>query len=125
MKISHVGFLVLGFGIFTACGGDGDNVSGDSGKDLFSSWSSTPEGTVLDLNAGSFGTFSVGWVLLNGSTCTSSVTVSGTQSSGTAVVSDAIGGEACEELNASYEYLKTDTSLTFCNVETLLCEQYI
>lgn len=112
----------LMFLVLAACakGGSGDS-GGGATKDLFDIWTRDDLALTLDLRSGTFGAFTMTWTLSDGSHCTSTINVSGSQSSGSYSVSGSVysgggsGDPGCSSLDDTGTYSKTATILTICS----------
>jgi hypothetical protein len=91
-----------------------------SGKSLFSSWTSQSTGAVYDFSAGQMGSFQMVFIFAGGGQCEATVTMGGSEESGSYVLSDAaytsggLGDPGCGSINGSGSFTKTDTILTIC-----------
>ena len=106
-----------------SCGEEGAN-----DKSLFSAWSNADTGFVLDMSSSSFGSSSMVWFITGGATCTSTITMGGTESQGSAVVSNTVysgggsGDPGCASISGTVTFTKTSDTLTICNSGT--CKDY-
>lgn len=96
--------------------GCGRNDDGASSKPLFSSWTRTSDSSTLDFTGGSFNTpLNLYVVGSGGQSCNPVVTVTGSESSGTAVIVYPSGRPGyCPAIDLNYTYTKFSTKLVVC-----------
>ena len=100
-------------------------------KNLFSAWALKAGGFVLDLTGVDFGTSVFGFIFTNGELCAAVISIGGTQTQGTGVISGSsyVAGTGsgfnpgCARFNGTYEYTKTSDILSLC--QNGICEEYI
>ena len=104
--------LILITLLLAACGRNEDTAD----KALFSSWTRTSDASVLDLTGGSFGTALNLYVVgSGGQACNPVITITGSESSGTAVIVYPSGRPGyCPAIDLNYTYTKFSTTLVVC-----------
>lgn len=122
MKYLALFFLIA----FAGCGGSSS--SDPSSKPLFSTWTEDGNGFILAMGGGGFGSNNFEYILTGGAICNCIINVTGSDSSGNAVMSSCSygsggsGDPGCASLDASYTYSKTSTVLSICTGGT--CNTY-
>ncbi len=110
------------------CGKDDPPLPATAGKSLFSSWTKQGGGLVIDLTGGAFGSSSMSFGFTGGQICTCSLLLSGSEASGTAVLSGCVltsgaSDPGCSSLNGSNNFSKTTTTLMVC--DSVGCVTYL
>lgn len=118
---------VLAISIFSGCGKD-DPAAAPS-KALFSIWTASDNSEILDMRGATFGVGnSMGFQFTDGSTCLCSLAMSGSEASGTAILTGCAyagggsGDPGCATLNKTYTFTNTAAVLSLCNAGT--CYSY-
>lgn len=104
--------LILITLILSACGRNEDAAD----KALFSRWTRTSDSSVLDLTGGTFNTpIALYITVTTGQSCSPVVTVTGNESSGTAVIVYPSGRPGyCPAIDLTYTYTKFSATLVVC-----------
>lgn len=118
IKIPTILFFML---LLASCGGGGGG--GNSPKDLFSLWNVVATDAPLDLRGGDFSTpLPISFYFVGGEQCNCTLTVLGTQSSGSYVLNfcayqlgSGASDPGCNALNDTGSYSKTSSILTITN----------
>lgn len=128
-----VALMLIGTLGLVGCGSGGGS-SAAPFKDLFSIWTETTSGQLLDMSAGSFGagqSFSA--AMPGGEICDCTLTIIGTQASGSGVLSSctyraATGGGSdlgCASLNSTSNYTNNAAVLKICDAASpTSCQTY-
>lgn len=103
---------------------------GCGGKSLFSLWTSDETGFTLDLTNSEFGANSIAFTLTGGGACLCTMTISGTEKEGSAIISGctySAGGSGgadpgCAGLDGTFGYAIEGGTLTVC--ESAGCSTY-
>lgn len=96
-------------------------------KNLFSLWTADANQATLDLRAANFGSQTIGFLFVGGASCSCTMNISGSQSSGTytlsgcSYVSGGGGDPGCASLNGSGTYTNAGAVLSIC---TSSCSTY-
>lgn len=112
-------FLLCAFLCLVGCNGSGK--SAPQFKDVFSKWTNTTSGMIVNLTGGAFGVnFIMDWVFLSGAICQSTGNISGDESSGiytmtnSTYISGGSGDPGCASINGGGTYTNSGTLITFC-----------
>lgn len=127
MRIVLMLFTVVSL---TGCAKDsGGPAAAAAAKSVFSLWTKSDNAFFFDTTGGSFGTPTpIAFVFSGGATCLCSLTVNGTETSGSysllscTYASGGSGDPGCSSMNEAGTYSKPASSLQLCSIGT--CRDY-
>ena len=114
--------LMVITGALTACGGVGE--SGEANKSLFSEWTSTSTGLVMDLRNAGYGPQAFRYYTASNNGCDCTLEILGNNESGTAPLSSCTHfgpTDVCSSGTTIYNYTNQNNTLSLCNGG---CEDY-
>jgi len=129
IKLICLAYIVCMMSTFLiGCAQPGGAESIKSTKELFSTWS-TGSGQTLELTGAVFGTQVVEFELYANASCLCNLTISGSQSQGTANIGSCTwtggGASQCGSIaNQGYTYLNVGANLSLCNTSNQTCTSY-
>jgi hypothetical protein len=115
LPMKNIAIALAAAAALSACGGG----SGSDSKNLFSLWTNTQTGALIELSGGDFGVSKINLYTLDATRCICDLSIIGNQGAGNIAITGCISvpynqqrNPQCEALNGTGNYTKTTDTLT-------------